>query len=106
MSYSTVNFRDVDPVADAMHFLREPLDCEGLGVTVVDCPPGWTGKAHDHGDRGHEEVYLLVDGAATVTVEDEPVSLEAGDAIRIAPEATRQIENGDAESTFVLAGAP
>lgn len=106
MSYSTVNYHDVDAVSDAMHFLREPLDCEGLGLTVVECPPGWTGKPHDHEERGHEEVYLLVDGAATIEVEGESVPLEAGDAIRIAPSATRQIRNGEAESTLVLAGAP
>jgi len=29
-----------------------------------------------------------------------------GDAVRVPPEATRRIENGDGESTFVLAGAP
>lgn len=106
MAYTKTNYADVEPVADAMHFLRDPLECDHLGLTVVDCEPGWTGKAHDHADAGHEEVYLLVDGAATVTVEGEAVSMEPGDAVRIPPEDTRQIENGDAESTLVLVGAP
>ncbi|MFB6093754.1 MAG: cupin domain-containing protein [Halanaeroarchaeum sp.] len=106
MAYSTVDYRDVDPVADGMHFLREPLDAETVGLTVVECDPGWTGKEHDHAEENHEEVYFLVEGEATVTVEGESVELSAGDAVRIAPEATRQIENGDVPSTFVLAGAP
>lgn len=106
MSYTRVNYTDVEPVADAMHFLRDPLECEQLGVTVVECPPGWSGKAHDHADRSHEEVYLLIDGEATVAVDGEAVALTAGDAVRIDPDSTRQIQNGDAESTFVLAGAP
>ncbi|WP_284012803.1 cupin domain-containing protein [Halobaculum litoreum] len=106
MSYTTVNYRDVEPAAGAMHFLRDELGCEHLGVTVVDCDPGWTGKEHDHAQRDHEEVYLLIDGEATVVVDDEAVPLEAGDAIRIPPGATRQIRNGDVESTFVLVGAP
>ncbi|UIO99972.1 cupin domain-containing protein [Halobaculum sp. CBA1158] len=106
MSYTRVNYRDVEPTAGAMHFLRDPLECEHVGVTVVDCEPGWTGKEHDHAERDHEEVYLLIDGEATVTVDDEAVDMEAGDAIRIPPESSRQIRNGDAESTFVLAGAP
>lgn len=101
-----VNYHDVDQVGDAMHFLREPLGCDQLGVTVVECAPGWTGKEHDHGEQGEEEVYLLLDGNATVTVDGEEVPLEAGDALRLPPEATRQIHNGDTESTFVLAGAP
>lgn len=106
MSYTTVDYEDVEAVADGMHFLREPLEAETVGVTVLEADPGWSGMSHDHAEEDHEEVYLLLEGRATVIVEDEEVSLEAGEAIRIAPEAERQIENGDTESTFVLVGAP
>ena len=106
VSYTKVNYTDVEPVADAMHFLRDPLDCEQVGVTVLDCDAGWTGKPHDHADEGHEEVYVLVEGAATVEVDGEAVAMAAGDAIRLPPEAERTIHNGDTESTFVLVGAP
>lgn len=106
MSYTTVNYRNVDPVSDGLHFLRDPLDCEQLGLSVLECGPGWTGLAHDHAEDGQEEIYLLVEGEATVTVDGDDVALSAGDAIRVPPGATRQIHNGDAESVFVLAGAP
>jgi len=106
MTHTTVNYEAVDAVADAMHFLREPLDCEQLGVTVVECPPDWDGKPHDHAEEGEEEVYLLLSGEATITVDGEDVPLSAGDALRVDPEARRQIHNGDTESTFVVAGAP
>lgn len=105
MTHTKVDYREVDAVGEAMHFLRDPLECDKLGVTVVDCEPGWTGKEHDHCDEGHEEVYVLVQGEATVTVDGEEVAMTAGDAIRISPESTRQIRNGDTESTFVLVGA-
>ncbi|WP_435125619.1 cupin domain-containing protein [Halobaculum sp. D14] len=106
MSYATVNYEDVDAVGGGLHFLREALDCENLGVSVLECDPGWEGMAHDHADDGQEEVYVLVDGAATVTVEGDDVEMEAGDALRVDPADERQIHNGDAESTFVIAGAP
>jgi hypothetical protein len=32
--------------------------------------------------------------------------MEPGDALRIDPASSRRIENGDAASLFVLAGAP
>ncbi|WP_420828705.1 cupin domain-containing protein [Halomicrobium salinisoli] len=102
---SKINYEDVDPVADGLHFLREPLDAENLGVSVLDVPADWSGKPHDHADEGQEEVYVLIEGSATVTVEDETVEMEPGDALRLAPEETRAIET-DEESTFVLAGAP
>ncbi|WP_198665677.1 MULTISPECIES: cupin domain-containing protein [Haloprofundus] len=89
-----------------MHFLRDALDADNLGVTVLDCEAGWSGMEHDHGEEDHEEIYLLVHGAATVTVDGVDVSLEPGDAVRIPPDATRQINVGDEDSTLVLAGAP
>ena len=106
MTHTIANYEDVEPAADAMHFLREELDTDQLGFTVLECEPGWEGMEHDHADEGHEEVYFLVDGLATIAVEGEDVALEPGDAIRLDPETTRQIRIGDVESTLVLAGAP
>jgi len=106
MSYTKVDSEDVEPVANGLRFLREPLDCEQLGVSILSCEPGWEGKPHDHAEEAHEEVYVLAEGEATVTVDDEQIQMTAGDALRVDPESTRQIHNGDAESMFVLAGAP
>lgn len=105
MSYTKVDYEDVEPVGDGLHFLRDPLDCETVGVSVLDAEPGWTGMEHDHAEDGQEEVYVLVEGSATVTVEGEDVDLSSGDALRVPADATRQIHNGDAESRFVLVGA-
>ena len=106
MSYTKVNYEDIDPVADGMHFMRDPLECSNLGVTVVECDPGWTGKEHDHGEGNHEEVYVLVDGAATMAVDGEEVTMRSGDVLRVDSRARRQIQNGESESTFVVVGAP
>jgi quercetin dioxygenase-like cupin family protein len=105
MTHSLVNYDDVDPVAGGLHFLRDSLGCSNLGVSVLDVEAGWSGKAHDHAGDGEEEVYVLVDGEATITVGDETVSMSAGDALRVDPEATRRID-ADADSLFVIAGAP
>lgn len=106
MAYTKVNTDDVEPVSDAMYFLREPLECRQVGVTMARCEPGWTGEEHDHTDDGHEEVYILIAGSATVHVDDEDVPMAEGDAIWIPPDATRQIRNDDVESSFVLVSAP
>jgi len=106
MAPTTVDYEDVDAVGGGLHFLRDELNCENLGVSVLECEPGWTGKPHDHADDEQEEVYVLLEGEATVTVDGEDVAMSAGDAIRVGPDERRQIENGSVESTFVLAGAP
>jgi len=105
MTHARVNYDDIEPVGGGLHFLRDALDCANLGVSVLDVEAGWSGKPHDHADDGEEEVYVLVEGAATVTVGDETVSMAAGDALRVDPEATRQVE-AEANSLFVIAGAP
>lgn len=105
MAYTKVDYTDVEPVADGLYFLRDALDCENLGVSVLECGPGWTGKEHDHADDGEEEVYVCVDGAATVTVDGDEVEMEEGDALRLSPDAGRQI-SADESARFVLVGAP
>lgn len=106
MSYTKVNYRDADAVGGGLYFLRDELECEQMGFSVIECDPDWTGKAHDHATQNHEEVYFLADGGATITVEGDDVELRPGDAIRVDPDASRQIHNGDEESLFVVAGAP
>jgi len=62
----------VEVVGGGRHFLRNELSCENLGVSVPECEPDWTDKPHDHAEDGQEEeekeVYVLLDGEATVTV--------------------------------------
>lgn len=106
MSHTKVNTDDVEQVSDAMHFLGGPLNCRQVGVTMVRCEPGWKGQPHDHTDDGHEEVYVLISGEATVRIDGEDVAMESGDAVWIPPSARRQIRNGDRESSFVLVSAP
>lgn len=89
-----------------MHYLRDPFGCEEHGVTVIDAEPDWSDDEHDHADENQEEVYVLLEGEATVTIEGEDAPMEAGDVVRVPPDATRQIQNGDTESRFVLTGAP
>lgn len=105
MSHQRVNYRDVEPLAPGMHFLRDELDCDAVGFTVVDVDGEWTGKEHDHADDGHEEVYFLVDGAADLAVEGETLSLSPGDAVRVDGADRRQLTVGDGGATLVVAGA-
>jgi hypothetical protein len=42
ISHTKVNYGETESTY-GMHFLREPLECEDHGVTVVDADPGWEG---------------------------------------------------------------
>lgn len=89
-----------------MYFLREALGCAGLGVTVVEGDDGWDETEHDHGETDHEEVYVLVDGAARMTVDGDTVDFDAGGAVRVDPESTRSLSFTADDSRMVIAGAP
>jgi quercetin dioxygenase-like cupin family protein len=105
MSYTEKRYNDVEELAPGMHFLRDELDCDNLGITVIDVGGEWQGKTHDHAEEGHEEVYLLMEGAGSLTVDGEKVTLDPGKAVRVDPDATRQLQFAEA-SAMVVVGAP
>lgn len=105
-TYKRVHYGDIEPVSGAMHTLSDSLESKQVGVSMVRCEPGWRNQPHNHETNDHEEIYILLEGTATVVIDDESLEMKAGDAIWIPPAATRQIRNGDEESAFVLVSAP
>ncbi|WP_306055476.1 cupin domain-containing protein [Natronococcus wangiae] len=111
MGYDTASKSDVESVvpedAGGMWFLKDALGADQLGLTVLELEPGERGMEHDETGTGQEEVYYVVEGTVEVELEDETVTLESEDAIRLDPDETRQIHNSGNERTMlVLAGAP
>ena len=106
MGYDHASYTDVEPRAPGMYFLRDALDSEALGVTVVEADDGWEGLEHDHTDGDHEEVYLLLSGSASLIVDGERIEMDAGSAVRVDPESTRRLTFDADDSQMVIAGAP
>ena len=111
MAYETASTDDVESVIDGeyggMWFLKEALDTDELGLTVMQLEPGAKGKPHDHSDDGQEEVYCVVEGEVVVEFDDETVTLAENEAVRIDPDQRRQLRNESDDLTrLVLVGAP
>ena len=104
MSYTKKNYTDVED-KNGLHFMRDDLDAEEQGFTVLETEGEWEGMEHDHAENGQEEIYFLIEGAAELRVEDETVTLEEGDAVRISAEDSRTLKTSEA-SKLVLVGAP
>ena len=97
----------MDEDQGGMWFLKDALDTEHLGFTVLELEPGSAGMEHDHGESDHEEVYYVVSGTVDVELSGETLTLEEDEAIRLGPEETRRLHNtGDGTAKLVLAGAP
>jgi len=105
MSHTTAHYRDGAERMDGMYFMRDALDCEHVGVTMIDADDEFTGPEHDHADEGHEEVYLVVDGSAVITVDGHDHEIHEGEAVRVSPDATRQLRV-HAGGRAVVCGAP
>lgn len=99
-----------DDIDGEMWMMRDVLDCEKLGFTLLSLEPHQELKAHDHAEDGQEEIYFVVEGGIDVKFDNEAgghtVSLDEHEALRIDPEETRQIVSRDEYAEVVLAGAP
>ncbi|QDX41146.1 cupin domain-containing protein [Salarchaeum sp. JOR-1] len=95
-----------DDVQGEMWMLRDELDTESLGFTVLALEAGEETMSHAHLDDDQEEIYYVVTGGVDVDFGDHTVSLDTDEAIRISPEEERQIQNRDEFSKLVLASAP
>ncbi|MFB6241235.1 MAG: cupin domain-containing protein [Candidatus Nanosalina sp.] len=104
MSYTKANYTDVED-KHGLHFMRDALDAEKQGFTVLETEEGFEGMEHDHADEEQEEIYFLVSGEAEVDIEGETVEMEEGDAVRISAEDSRTLRTPEA-SKLVLVGAP
>ena len=92
----------VDPASrERFVSLRRALGVSTFGLNLMSLEPGQRGRIHRH--TGQEEVYLVLEGTLTVTVEREPHDLAPFDALRVAPDLRREVANRGSERVLVLA---
>jgi mannose-6-phosphate isomerase-like protein (cupin superfamily) len=74
-------------------FARDTLGCEQLGITFLRYAPGEQSPwAHRHGQA--EEIYAVLQGGGTVTLDGEDVELRERDLLRVAPQTARRFAAG------------
>jgi hypothetical protein len=70
------------------------LDCSGY-------------PEHDHGDDGHEEVYVVLRGSVVLRTDSGEHTLSQGDFVRVAPETKRKFVTRSQDATLLaLGGTP
>lgn len=81
--------------------LRRALGVTTFGLNQLVLGPGQRGRIHRH--HRQEEVYLVIEGTLTLVVEGEQTDLEAGELVRVPPQARRQLVNRGPEQLILLA---
>ena len=92
----------------AMAKVRSGLGVSSFGMQLMTIPPNIDRyPEHDHSHDGQEEVYVTLEGSATLTAGGEEYRLEPGVWARVGPSEKRKIVTGDeAVSILALGGVP
>ena len=96
---------DLSAERGLLTFLHGDLGLESLGLGLARIPAheGWS-FWHTH--ERQEEVYVCLEGTATVLVEEEAITLAPGDFLRVSPEAKRAVGNrSDKVAVLLIMGA-
>lgn len=107
MGYTLLRGDDpaIEVFAGAFAKVRRALGTNAFGLNEVRMPPGFAGPEHDEAATGHEEVYVVLDGSGTVTVDGDPLTVGAGDYVRVDVASQRQVVAGDQGLRFLAIGA-
>lgn len=86
-------------------FARKDLELSNFGLSYQRLEPGFRVPfGHTHGEQ--EEVYVVLNGAGRVKVDDEIVELAQWDAIRVPGDVKRALEAGPDGMEIIAIGAP
>lgn len=86
---------------------RRSLGVGSFGLNVCHLEPGEQIPEHDELERGQEEVFLALDGAATLVVDGESLPLPRGTFARVDVDASRYLRNdGDEAARVLILSAP
>jgi uncharacterized cupin superfamily protein len=91
---------DLGP-GDRFQRLRADLGVESFGLNLLRLEPGERGRIHRH--LNQEEVYLVLEGTLTLSIEGEERDLVGGELARVAPDVRRQLINRGPEPLRLIA---
>ncbi len=84
------NYTKATAVAAPRVELHDTLNLTGAEISINELPAG-VSVPFVHTHKQNEEIYYILSGRGTMVVDGESVALAAGDSLRIAPAARRQL---------------
>ena len=83
--------------------VRRDLGISTFGLNVISLAPRQRLRIHRH--RAQEEVYLVLVGTLTLSIEQDETDLGVGEVARVAPDVRRQLLNrGDTVCVLIALG--
>jgi len=84
------NYTKVGAAAAPRTELHDALNLTGAEISVNEMPAG-ASVPFVHAHKQNEEIYYILSGRGTMVVDTDSVPLAAGDWLRVAPAARRQL---------------
>jgi hypothetical protein len=110
---TVASFEDMEPIYDGLaRRARATLEVSSFGMQLMTLPPHWDGYPnHRHdvngADPNQEEVYIPIEGSATLVAGAARIELRPGMMVRVGPDQLRQIVPGPEGVRFIaLGGVP
>lgn len=113
MDITVINIADIAPyegpnTIPGIRFrgVRAALGVSAWGMNVIEIDPGIAAyPEHDHAADRQEEVYLVLDGAATLHVGQAPRPVAVGDLVHVPAGTTRKFTTHDSSVRLLAIGA-
>jgi hypothetical protein len=90
--------------------LREALDTRIVGMAAFTAARVGQelieGHTEDDGGRGHEEVYVVLRGRATFTLDEATLDAPAGTFVRVSPAVLRRAVAAEPDTAVLALGGP
>ena len=87
--------------------VRRSLGVSSFGINAVELPPGEAIPEHHELDRDHEEVFITLNGDATMVIDGTDHPAPTGTFVRLDPGPVRTVRNDGSETaTILIVSAP
>jgi len=89
---TVASFEEMEPIYDGIaRRARATLGVSAFGMQVMTLPADWAGYPnHRHvagvEDANQEEIYIPLEGSATLVADEQQVGLRPGMVVRVGPE--------------------
>jgi mannose-6-phosphate isomerase-like protein (cupin superfamily) len=108
MTYRFIDVRELEPVLNGrVRAVRRALEIESFGVNEFELPAGSkTYPEHDELKTGQDELFVVLEGGGTMTIDGDSFELVPGRYVYVTPEARRHIDPGPSGLRYIAVGVP
>ena len=101
MSFKLAHRAECETIG-SWQLVRRTLELQAFGINIVQVAPGEQIPEHDELDRDQEEIFLVLDGDATMVIDGQDHPAPAGTLARLDPEHKRTVRNDATQPAEVL----